>query len=132
MAITSVWSTLRREYAARERRVYNRAAIKPTCGPLIVSRVMARRFVKFRPANTVMEPDFHQHLAESTVSTTRILLEQRTRDAEIRMPEEDLPRAAQLIRKTDPDVVVFDCTSAGLPRRGRAASAARKIYRGSK
>jgi len=60
-----------------------------------------------------METDFHQHLEESTVSTTRILLEQVTRDAEIRMLEEDLPRAAQLIRTTAPDVVVFGCTSAG-------------------
>jgi len=60
-----------------------------------------------------METDFHQHLGESTVSTTRILLEQVTRDAEIRMLEEDLPRAAQLIRTTAPDVVVFGCTSAG-------------------
>ena len=64
-------------------------------------------------SNTVMETDFHQHLGESTVSTTRILLEQVTRDAEIRMLEEDLPRAAQLIRTTAPDVVVFGCTSAG-------------------
>ena len=47
------------------------------------------------------------------MSTTRILLEQVTRDAEIRMLEEDLPRAAQLIRTTAPDVVVFGCTSAG-------------------
>jgi maleate cis-trans isomerase len=58
-----------------------------------------------------MEPDFHQHLAESTVSTTRILLEQVTRDAEIRMLEEDLPQAAQLIRTTAPDVIVFGCSN---------------------
>src|SRR5439155_8198697 len=64
-------------------------------------------------SNTVMEPDFHEHLAGSTVSTTRILLEQVTRDAEIRMLEEDLPRAAQLIGTTAPDTVVFGCTSAG-------------------
>jgi maleate isomerase len=64
-------------------------------------------------SNTVMEPDFHQHLAETIVSTTRILLEQVTRDAEIRMLEQDLPRAAQLIKTTAPDIVVFGCTSAG-------------------
>jgi maleate isomerase len=64
-------------------------------------------------SNTVMEPDFHRHLAESMVSTTRILLEQVTRDAELRMLEEDLPRAAQLIKTTAPDIVVFGCTSAG-------------------
>jgi maleate cis-trans isomerase len=43
-------------------------------------------------SNTVMEPDFHQHLAEARVSTTLILLEQVTRDAELRMLEEDVPR----------------------------------------
>jgi maleate isomerase len=64
-------------------------------------------------SNTVMEPDFHQGLAGTTVSTTRILLEQVTRDAELRMLEEDLPRAAQLIKTTAPDIVVFGCTSAG-------------------
>src|SRR6516165_9790726 len=57
-----------------------------------------------------MEPDLHLRLAESTVSTTRILLEQVTREAEIRMLEEDLPRAARLIKTT---AVVFGCTSAG-------------------
>ena len=31
----------------------------------------------------------------------------------LRMLEEDLPRAAQLIKTTAPDVVVFGCTSAG-------------------
>lgn len=60
-----------------------------------------------------MEPDFHHHLAETLVSTTRILLEQVARDAELRMLEEDLPRAAQLIKTTAPDIVVFGCTSAG-------------------
>ena len=35
---------IRREYFARERRVYNRAAIKPTWGTLIVSHVIACRF----------------------------------------------------------------------------------------
>jgi maleate isomerase len=64
-------------------------------------------------SNTVMEPDFHRHFADSIVSTTRILLEQVTRDAELRMLEEDLPRAAQLIKTTAPDIVVFGCTSAG-------------------
>jgi maleate isomerase len=65
-------------------------------------------------SNTVMEPDFHRHLpANYIVSTTRIFLEEVTRDAEFRMLREDLPRAAQLIRTTAPDVVVFGCTSAG-------------------
>ena len=65
-------------------------------------------------SNTVMEPDFHRHLAPpAIVSTTRIFLETVTREAELRMLEEDLPKAIQLIKTTAPDVVVFGCTSAG-------------------
>lgn len=65
-------------------------------------------------SNTVMEPDFHQHIGRAgVVSTTRIFLEDVTRDAEIRMLEDELPKAAELIRTTAPDVVVFGCTSAG-------------------
>lgn len=65
-------------------------------------------------SNTVMEPDFHRHfLGEAIISTTRIFLEEVTRAAEIRMLEEDLPRAMALIKTTAPDTVVFGCTSAG-------------------
>jgi maleate isomerase len=65
-------------------------------------------------SNTVMEPDFHRHLGPSNiVSTARIFLEEVTREAELRMLEEDLPKAVGLIRTTAPDVVVFGCTSAG-------------------
>src|SRR4029077_3232310 len=65
-------------------------------------------------SNTVMEPDFHRQLGPAAiVSTARIFLESVTREAETRMLEEDLPRAAELIRTTAPDVVVFGCTSAG-------------------
>jgi len=61
-----------------------------------------------------MEPEFHQHLGrEGIVSTTRIFLENVTREAELRMLEDDLPRAVKLIGTTTPDVVVFGCTSAG-------------------
>jgi maleate isomerase len=61
-----------------------------------------------------MEPDFHRQLApKGIVSTTRIFLEDVTREAELRMLQEDLPRAAELIRTTAPDIVVFGCTSAG-------------------
>src|SRR5690349_18506964 len=63
-------------------------------------------------SNTVMEPDFHRHLG-GIVSTTRILLEDVTREGELRMLEQDLPKAIALIRTTAPDVVVFGCTSAG-------------------
>src|SRR5258708_29772575 len=65
-------------------------------------------------SNTVMEPDFHRQLdASGFVSTTRILLEDVTREAEIRMLEEDLPQAIRRIGTSAPDVVVFGCTSAG-------------------
>jgi maleate isomerase len=65
-------------------------------------------------SNTVMEPDFHRHLGHAgIVSTARIFLESVTRESEIRMLEQDLPKAAELIRTTAPDVVVFGCTSAG-------------------
>jgi len=65
-------------------------------------------------SNTVMEPDFHRHFpAPAIVSTTRIFLETVTREAELRMLEDDLPKAIQLIKTTAPDVVVFGCTSAG-------------------
>jgi maleate isomerase len=64
-------------------------------------------------SNTVMEPDFHRYFGQmGIISTTRIFLENVTREAEVRMLEEDLPNAAELIRTTAPDVVVFGCTSA--------------------
>jgi maleate isomerase len=65
-------------------------------------------------SNTVMEPDFHRALGQgSAISTARIYLEQVTREAEESMIEDDLPKALRLIKTTDPDVVVFGCTSAG-------------------
>ena len=64
-------------------------------------------------SNTVMEPDFHQHLGgECLVSTTRIFLENVTREAEVQMLKDDLTKAVELIRTTAPEVVVFGCTSA--------------------
>jgi maleate isomerase len=65
-------------------------------------------------SNTVMEPDFHRRIGPaSVVSTTRIFLENVTREEEFRMLEDDLPKAVDLIRTTAPDLVVFGCTSAG-------------------
>lgn len=65
-------------------------------------------------SNTVMEPDFHRHLPQgAVVSTTRILLEQVTREAELAMLQDDLARALRLIKTTAPNIVVFGCTSAG-------------------
>jgi len=65
-------------------------------------------------SNTVMEPDFHRQIGRTAiVSTTRIFLEDVTREEELRMLDNDLPNAAELIRTTAPDVVIFGCTSAG-------------------
>lgn len=65
-------------------------------------------------SNTVMEPDFHREFQRGgIVSTTRIFLEDVTREAEVRMLEEDLPQAVDRTRTSAPDVVVFGCTSAG-------------------
>jgi len=65
-------------------------------------------------SNTVMEPDFHREIGRSAiVSTTRIFLEDVTREAEVRMLEDELPQAVKRIGTTAPDVVVFGCTSAG-------------------
>src|SRR6202047_2105098 len=65
-------------------------------------------------SNTVMEPDFHQQIGRTAiVSTTRIFLEEVTREEELRMLHNDLPKATELIRTTAPDVVIFGCTSAG-------------------
>jgi maleate isomerase len=65
-------------------------------------------------SNTVMETDFHRRFSRpAVVTTTRIFLEDVTREAETRMNEVELPQAARLIRTVAPDVVVFGCTSAG-------------------
>ena len=65
-------------------------------------------------SNTVMEPHFHRYLSHrATVSTTRILLEDVTREAEEKMLSEELPQALRRIQTVAPDVLVFGCTSAG-------------------
>ena len=65
-------------------------------------------------SNTVMEPDFHRQLGgQCVVSTSRIYLEQVTRDEEELMISDELPKALRLIRTTAPHVIVFGCTSAG-------------------
>jgi len=93
--------------------MYNRAAINPIGEEQEMSSAPLRIGLIVPSSNTVMEPDFHQHLAGTLVSTTRILLEQVTREAELRMLEKDLPGAVQLLKTTAPDIVVFGCTSAG-------------------
>jgi len=65
-------------------------------------------------SNTVMERDFHRTFTPpAVVSTTRIFLEEVTREAEIKMNRDELPLAVRLIKTVVPDVVVFGCTSAG-------------------
>jgi maleate isomerase len=65
-------------------------------------------------SNTVMETDFHRRFSRpAVVTTTRIFLEDVTREAETRMNEVELPLAIRLIKTVAPDVVVFGCTSAG-------------------
>lgn len=65
-------------------------------------------------SNTVMEEDFHCRFERPvTVVTTRIFLEDVTREAEETMLAEDLPRALRTISTAEPRVVVFGCTSAG-------------------
>ena len=65
-------------------------------------------------SNTVMEPDFHRELgAGCAISTSRVYLEQVTREAEQTMIDDDLPKALRLVKTTDPHVIVFGCTSAG-------------------
>jgi maleate isomerase len=61
-----------------------------------------------------MEADFHRRFSRpAVVTTTRIFLEDVTREAETRMNEIELPQALRLIKTVAPDVVVFGCTSAG-------------------
>jgi maleate isomerase len=65
-------------------------------------------------SNTVMEPHFHRYLSHrANVSTTRILLEDVTREAEEKMLSDELAQALRLIKTVDPHVLVFGCTSAG-------------------
>jgi maleate isomerase len=65
-------------------------------------------------SNTVMEPDFHRVLGGGcAISTSRVYLEQVTRDAEQAMIDDDLPKALRLVKTTGPHVIVFGCTSAG-------------------
>jgi maleate isomerase len=61
-----------------------------------------------------MEPAFHRELgARCVISTSRIYVEQVTRDAEQVLIDEELTKADRLIKTTDPHIIVFGCTSAG-------------------
>ena len=65
-------------------------------------------------SNTVMEADFHRTFSRpAVIVTTRIFLEDVTREAEEKMIREELPSAARLVATAEPKIVVFGCTSAG-------------------
>ena len=66
-------------------------------------------------SNTVMENDLHRALPRDryTIHTDRMFLVETTREAETIMIEEHAPPAAKVLGTTNPDLLVFGCTSAG-------------------
>ncbi len=65
-------------------------------------------------SNATMERDFHKNLPEEvSVCTSRMFLDETTRQAEIRMIEESLPEASRMLRTAHPHFCVFGCTSGG-------------------
>ena len=65
-------------------------------------------------SNTVMEPDFHRQLEGACIiSTDRMYLVDVTAEAEEVMLADELPRSARRLESTDPQALVFGCTSAG-------------------
>jgi maleate isomerase len=81
-------------------------------------------------SNTVMEPDFARAGGPAfEVTVWRIQLDSVTREAEERMLDEELPARLDKIAPTEPDLVVFGCTSAGaLGGLGHDAAIARRIH----
>ena len=66
-------------------------------------------------SNTVMENDLHSALPKDryTVHTDRMFLVETTREAESVMLEKYARPAASDVGTTNPDLIVFGCTSAG-------------------
>jgi maleate isomerase len=66
-------------------------------------------------SNTTMENDFHMALPKDryTIHTDRMYLIETTREAEQMMLEKFAKPAASDLSTTNPDVIVFGCTSAG-------------------
>src|ERR1700728_1100720 len=66
-------------------------------------------------SNTVMENDLHSALPKDryTVHTDRMYLIETTREAEKMMLDKFAKPAASDLGTTNPDVIVFGCTSAG-------------------
>ena len=64
--------------------------------------------------DTTLEWDLQRTFAgQASIHTERLFLESVTIEAEIRMVEEETPRALEYLRSIRPDVIVFGCTSAG-------------------
>ena len=65
-------------------------------------------------SNATMERDFHKNLPEDVhVATSRMFLDETTKQAEIRMLEESLPEASRMLKTVEPHFCVFGCTSGG-------------------
>ena len=65
-------------------------------------------------SNATMERDFHKNLPEGVfTATSRMFLDETTKQAEIRMIEESLPEANRMLRTVHPHFCVFGCTSGG-------------------
>ncbi len=65
-------------------------------------------------SNATMERDFHRNLPEEVhVATSRMFLDETTKQAEIRMLEESLPEANRMLKTVAPHFCVFGCTSGG-------------------
>jgi len=59
-------------------------------------------------SNTTMEVDFHRTLPEGVeTATSRMYLEDTTKEGEIRMIEDSLPEAARALRTMKPGLAVF-------------------------
>ncbi len=64
--------------------------------------------------DTTLEWDLQRALGgQASIHTERIYLDSVTVEAEIRMVEDETPRALEYLRAIQPDVIVFGCTSAG-------------------
>ena len=65
-------------------------------------------------SNATMERDFHKNLPEGVfTATSRMFLDETTKQAEIRMIEESLPEANRMLKTVEPHFCVFGCTSGG-------------------
>lgn len=64
--------------------------------------------------DSTIEDDLHRLCPNVHICTSRMLLEGVNAEAEVKMVEEELPRAAALLAELPLDVMVFGCTSASV------------------